>query len=294
MHPKKTKSNNYQIMAYIEPKSYPYTDEQIQKRLADYQASDLKFFDFPKAYRFILNCIDLTTLEGSDNAAKVQQLCEKALSFKDDAKQVPTTAAVCVYPPFAAQAKSILKNTNVHVACVAGAFPAGQSPIEIKVAEVAYAVAQGADEIDMVISRGKFLEGDYQTVYNEIAAIKAACGQAHLKVILETGELGTADNIYKASQIAIAAGADFIKTSTGKIKVNATPESFLVMLDAIKAHYEATGVMIGMKPAGGISDAPTAINFLKILENVLGEKWLTNQYFRIGASRLADKILAEI
>ncbi|MCQ2263584.1 MAG: deoxyribose-phosphate aldolase [Bacteroidales bacterium] len=281
-------------MAYIEPKSYPYTDEQIQKRLADYQASDLKFFDFPKAYRFILNCIDLTTLEGSDNAAKVQQLCEKALSFKDDAKQVPTTAAVCVYPPFAAQAKSILKNTNVHVACVAGAFPAGQSPIEIKVAEVAYAVAQGADEIDMVISRGKFLEGDYQTVYNEIAAIKAACGQAHLKVILETGELGTADNIYKASQIAIAAGADFIKTSTGKIKVNATPESFLVMLDAIKAHYEATGVMIGMKPAGGISDAPTAINFLKILENVLGEKWLTNQYFRIGASRLADKILAEI
>ena len=158
---------------------------------------------------------------------------------------------------------------------------------------MAYAVSQGADEIDMVISRGKFLEGDYQTVYNEIAAIKAACGQAHLKVILETGELKTADNIYNASQIAIAAGADFIKTSTGKIAVNATPESFLVMLDAIKAHYEATGKMVGMKPAGGISDAQTAIDFLKILENVLGEKWLTNRYFRIGASRLADKILAE-
>ncbi|MCQ2280540.1 MAG: deoxyribose-phosphate aldolase [Bacteroidales bacterium] len=281
-------------MAYVEPKSYPYTDEQIQARIAEYQAADFKYFDYPKAYRFILNAIDLTTLEGSDNAAKVQQLCEKALSFENKEKQIPTTAAVCVYPPFAAQAKSILKDTPVHVACVAGAFPAGQSPIEIKVAEVAYAVAQGADEIDMVISRGKFLEGDYQTVYNEIAAIKAACGQAHLKVILETGELGTADNIYKASQIAIAAGADFIKTSTGKIKVNATPESFLVMLDAIKAHYEATGKMIGMKPAGGISDAPTAINFIKILENVLGEKWLNNQYFRIGASRLADKILAEI
>lgn len=280
-------------MAYSELKNYPFTDEQIQERIAAYTASDLKFFDYPKAYRFILNVIDLTTLEGSDNKAKVQQLCEKALNFRDEVRQIPTTAAVCVYPPFAAQAKSILKGTDVHVACVAGAFPAGQSPIEIKIAEVAYAVSQGADEIDMVISRGKFLEGDYQTVYNEIAAIKAACGQAHLKVILETGELKTADNIYKASQIAIAAGADFIKTSTGKIAVNATPEAFLVMLDAIKAHYEATGKMVGMKPAGGISDAKTAIDFLKILENVLGEKWLTNRYFRIGASRLADKILAE-
>ena len=268
-------------MAFTELKNYPFTDEQIQERIAAYTASDLKFFDYPKAYRFILNVIDLTTLEGSDNKAKVQQLCEKALNFRDEARQIPTTAAVCVYPPFAAQAKSILKDTDVHVACVAGAFPAGQSPIEIKIAEVAYAVSQGADEIDMVISRGKFLEGDYQTVYNEIAAIKAACGQAHLKVILETGELKTADNIYKASQIAIAAGADFIT------------ESFLVMLDAIKAHYEATGKMVGMKPAGGISDAQTAIDFLKILENVLGEKWLTNRYFRIGASRLADKILAE-
>ena len=281
-------------MAYTTPKPYPYTDEQIQARLAEYQNGDLRYFDFPKAYRFILGVIDLTTLEGSDNTARVQQLCEKAMAFRDDVNGIPSTAAVCVYPPFAAQAKSILKDTDIHVACVAGAFPAGQSPIEIKIAEVAYAVAQGADEIDMVISRGKFLEGDYQTVYDEIAAIKAACGHAHLKVILETGELGTADNIYKASQIAIAAGADFIKTSTGKIKVNATPESFLVMLDAIRDHYEATGKMVGMKPAGGIADAPTAISFLKILENVLGEKWLTNRYFRIGASRLADKIRAEI
>ncbi len=281
-------------MAYTTPKTYPYTDEQIQARLAEYQNGNLRYFDFPKAYRFILSVIDLTTLEGSDNAARVQQLCEKAIAFRDDANGIPSTAAVCVYPPFAAQAKSILKDTDIHVACVAGAFPAGQSPIEIKIAEVAYAVAQGADEIDMVISRGKFLEGDYQTVYDEIAAIKAACGHAHLKVILETGELGSADNIYKASQIAIAAGADFIKTSTGKIKVNATPESFLVMLDAIKDHYEATGKMVGMKPAGGIADAPTAIAFLKILENVLGEKWLSNRYFRIGASRLADKIRAEI
>ena len=281
-------------MSFSVLKNYPYTDEQIQARLAEYQNGSLRYFDFSQAYRFILSVIDLTTLEGSDNAARVQQLCEKAMAFHDDANGIPSTAAVCVYPPFAAQAKSILKDTDIHVACVAGAFPAGQSPIEIKIAEVAYAVAQGADEIDMVISRGKFLEGDYQTVYDEIAAIKAACGHAHLKVILETGELGSADNIYKASQIAIAAGADFIKTSTGKIKVNATPESFLVMLDAIKDHYEATGKMVGMKPAGGIADAPTAISFLKILENVLGEKWLSNRYFRIGASRLADKIRAEI
>ena len=281
-------------MSFSVLKNYPYTDEQIQARLAEYQNGSLRYFDFSQAYRFILSVIDLITLEGSDNAARVQQLCEKAMAFHDDANGIPSTAAVCVYPPFAAQAKSILKDTDIHVACVAGAFPAGQSPIEIKIAEVAYAVAQGADEIDMVISRGKFLEGDYQTVYDEIAAIKAACGHAHLKVILETGELGSADNIYKASQIAIAAGADFIKTSTGKIKVNATPESFLVMLDAIKDHYEATGKMVGMKPAGGIADAPTAISFLKILENVLGEKWLSNRYFRIGASRLADKIRAEI
>ena len=281
-------------MAYIEPVSYPFSDGEIQARLAEYQSSELKYFTLPEAYRFILNVIDLTTLEGSDNAEKVRNLCEKALSFENKELNIKTTAAVCVYPPFAAQAKSILKGTPVRVACVAGAFPAGQSPIEIKIAEVAYAVAQGADEIDMVISRGKFLEGDYRTVYNEIAAIKAACGTAHLKVILETGELQTADNIYKASQIAIAAGADFIKTSTGKIKINATPESFLVMLDAIRENYEKTGRMIGMKPAGGIADAPTAIQFLKILENVLGEKWLTNEYFRIGASRLADKIRAEI
>jgi deoxyribose-phosphate aldolase len=282
------------IMAYTEPKSYPYTDAEIQERLAQYQLLNLNYFDYPSAYRFILNVIDLTTLSGSDNTATIAKLCEKALSYQSEAKNIPTTAAVCVYPPFVAQAKSLLKGTGVQVASVAGAFPAGQSPIEIKIAEVAYTVAQGADEIDMVISRGKFLEGDYQTVYNEIAAIKAACGQAHLKVILETGELQTADNIYKASQIAIAAGADFIKTSTGKIDENATPKSFLVMLDAIKAHYEATGVMIGMKPAGGIADAETAIYFLKILENVLGEKWLTNRYFRIGASRLADKIYNEI
>lgn len=265
-------------------------ENEIQKRIEHYKSLPLRHFNEDSAYRFILNSIDLTTLEGSDNKKKVESLCQKALAYKNEDKQIPTTAAVCVYPVFVAQAKELLKNSNVKVAAVAGAFPAGQSPIEIKVAEVKYTVEQGADEIDMVISRGKFLEGNYQEVFDEIVAIKKACGKARLKVILETGELQTLTNIYKAAEIAIEAGADFIKTSTGKVAVNATPESFLVMLDAIKAHYEKTGKKVGMKPAGGISDADTALTYLKILENVLGEPWLNNHLFRIGASRLADAI----
>lgn len=274
-------------MSRFELTAYPYNEDAIAQRIAKYKAQPLRFFDSEKtACRFLLNCIDLTTLEGSDTEAKVEELCRKAVAFP--------TAAVCVYPPFVALAKKRLAGTPIHVASVAGAFPAGQSPIEIKVAEVRYAVEQGADEIDMVISRGKFLDGKYDEVFDEIVAIKQAAAPAHLKVILETGELKTPENIFHASQLAIAAGADFIKTSTGKIAVNATPESFLVMLDAIKDHYDKTGKMVGMKPAGGIADADTALDFLKILENVLGEPWLTNRYFRIGASRLANKMAERI
>lgn len=273
---------------------YPYTDEQIQARLEEIKGTANPLMNEQEAYRFILNSIDLTTLEGSDNDQVVEALCHKAIDFKDDARQIKSTAAVCVYPPFVKTAKNVLAGTNIHVASVAGAFPAGQSPIEIKVAEVKYAVAQGADEIDMVISRGKFLAGNYQEVYDEICAIKNACGNARLKVILETGELKTSENIYKASQLAIAAGADFIKTSTGKIAVNATPESFIIMLDAVKNHYEKTGKMVGIKPAGGISDPQTALYFVNILYNVLGKSWFTNTYFRIGASRLANKVFEKI
>ena len=275
-------------------KNYPRKEEEIAQRIKQYGEAELKYFTEAKAYRFVLGVIDLTTLEGSDNAQKINELCQTAINFKDEARHIPSTAAVCVYPPFVAQAKQLLKGTDIHVASVAGAFPAGQSPIEIKVAEVKYAVNAGADEIDMVISRGKFLEGNYQEVFDEIVAIKKACGEAHLKVILETGELKTADNIYAASMMAMEAGADFIKTSTGKISVNATPESFLIMLDAINDYYKQTGKMVGMKPAGGISDAETSILYVKILENVLGEKWLNKQYFRIGASRLAKKIIEKI
>lgn len=274
--------------------TYPFSDAQVSERIAAYIEKGNPYMDEQAEYRFILSCIDLTTLEGSDNRQVVEALCQRAIDFKDDARQIPSTAAVCVYPPFAAIAKEKLKGKGINVACVAGAFPAGQSPIEVKLAEVRYALEQGADEIDMVISRGKFLEGNYQEVFDEIKAIREVCVKARLKVILETGELKTADNIYKASQLAIAAGADFIKTSTGKIAVNATLESFLVMLDAIKNHYEKTGKMVAMKPAGGISDPETARHYVAILANVLGDKWMNNHYFRIGASRLANKIFDKI
>ncbi len=273
---------------------YPYNDEEIRNRLISFEQKPLRFMNENEALRFILNCIDLTTLEGSDNKSKIDRLCQKSLSFIDPVKETKGTAAVCVYPPFVAQCKKNLSGTPIKVASVAGAFPAGQSPISIKMEEIKYALDEGADEIDMVISRGKFLEGKYSEVFDEIASIKDLCGSITLKVILETGELITPANIYKASLLAMEAGGDFIKTSTGKIAVNATPESFLIMLDAIKFYFEKTKKVISIKPAGGITDTPTALLFLRILENVLGEKWLSNKCFRIGASRLADTIFESV
>lgn len=244
--------------------------------------------------KLILNCIDLTTLEGSDNRAKINELCSTAQGFSGQGNDIPNVAAVCVYPVFVKQAKENLKGSGISIASVAGAFPASQTPLHIKLEEVKFAVGEGADEIDMVISRGKFLEGNYQEVQDEITAIKAVCSGALLKVILETGELQTHENIRKASEIAIAAGADFIKTSTGKIAVSATPEAAFIMCSVIREHYEKTGIKIGFKPAGGISDVETAIHFLKIVNAILGKDWLNNQLFRFGASRLAGKVLDEL
>lgn len=241
--------------------------------------------------QLILSCIDLTTLEGKDNDKKAIELCQQARNYSSHGADIPNVAAVCLYPPFAATAKNQLKNTAIKVACVAGAFPSAQSPLEVRLMEVNYALANGADEIDMVISRGRFLEGDYDFVFDEITAIKEACGNTHLKVILETGELQTASNIKLASEIAIAAGANFIKTSTGKMTPAATLEAFYVMLKVIKQHYDKTGVMVGIKPAGGISEVDVALQYVLVLENILGENWMNNQYFRIGASRLANKVL---
>lgn len=240
-----------------------------------------------------LNMIDLTTLEGKDTMGKVKQLCYKAM-HPDDSLDIPTVAAVCVYPNHVATAKKALGTSGVNVASVATAFPSGNSNLKVKLEDTRIAVDAGADEIDMVISRGKFHQGEYQFVYDEIATIKEACGKARLKVILETGELGTADNVRKASDIAIWAGADFIKTSTGKISPAATMPVTLLMLEAIKDHYLQTGKMVGMKPAGGISDSKTALQFLVMLNETLGKDWMTNEWFRFGASRLTNDILLQL
>ncbi len=244
--------------------------------------------------KLALSMIDLTTLEGKDTPGKVQQLCYKAMHPHDSLKNIPTVAAICVYPTYVGIAKKALEGSDIQVASVATAFPSGQSNLEVKINDTKFAVDQGADEIDMVISRGEFLAGNYQFIYDEIAQIKEACGKAHLKVILETGELDTLDNVRKASEIAMYAGADFIKTSTGKIQPAATMPVTYVMLDAIKDFYLKTGKIIGMKPAGGISTSKIALQYLVMLNEVLGHKWMNNKYFRFGASSLANDILMQL
>lgn len=241
-------------------------------------------------YKTLFSCIDNTVLGGDDTAERIEKLCTNSLQMKNEAAGISHVAAVCVYPVFVKQAKTILKDSDIKVASVAGAFPAGQSPIEVKISEVRYALEQGADEIDMVISRGSFLEGNFNKVQDEVAQIKQACGEKTLKVILETGELKTAENIYKASMLAIEGGADFIKTSTGKISVGATLEAAECMLKSIRDYREKTQKWVGFKAAGGISTPEEALQYYKLAQNVLGEKEINNQKFRIGASRLTDKL----
>ena len=238
--------------------------------------------------------IDLTTLEGADTPGKVRQLCYKARHLHDSYEGLPTVAAVCVYPTMVRIAHQELKGSGINLAAVATAFPSGQAPLQVKLDDTKFAVDEGANEIDMVISRGKFHAGDYNYVFDEIAAIKEACGKARLKVILETGELGTYDKVRKASELAMHAGADFIKTSTGKIKPAATMPVTLVMLEAIRDFYYQTGKMVGMKPAGGISKAKLAIHYLVMLRETLGDAWMSNQWFRFGASSLANNVLMQL
>ncbi len=253
----------------------------------------------------IIQMIDLTTLEGADTPARVRQMCAKAIQpvprslyaeLQQDYKapELPSVAAVCVYPTLVGTAVDALKGSLVQVASVATAFPSGQLPLNLKLADVKFAVDMGATEIDMVIPRGAFLSGQYQKVFDEIVATKEACGSAHLKVILETGELQTYDNVNLASRIAIMAGADFIKTSTGKVNPAATLPVTLVMLQVIKDHFEETGRKIGMKPAGGIRDTKTAIHYLCMVNEVLGEDWLNPDLFRFGASSLLNDVLRQI
>ncbi|WP_338703749.1 deoxyribose-phosphate aldolase [Streptomyces sp. Q6] len=248
-----------------------------------------------KAYAIDLaiSMIDLTTLEGADTPGKVRTLGAKAVNPDPTDRTTPRTAAVCVYPDMVATAKAAVAGTDVKVASVATAFPAGRAALDVKLADVQDAVEAGADEIDMVIDRGAFLAGHYMKVYEEIRAVKEASGPARLKVIFETGELSTYDNIRRASWIGMLAGADFIKTSTGKVGVNATPANTLLMLEAVRDFRAATGIQIGVKPAGGIRTSKDAVKFLVLVNETAGEDWLDNHWFRFGASSLLNDLLMQ-
>jgi deoxyribose-phosphate aldolase len=266
----------------------------VEERASRFTKRSIKNETKTNGLLLTLNMIDLTTLEGKDSEGKVKQLCSKAMHLHEAYPGLPTVAAVCVYPSMVKTAKKALGDSGIKVASVATAFPSGQSSAEIKLLDTKLAVDNGADEVDMVISRGRFLQGDYNFVFDEIAAIKEACGKARLKVILETGELVTLDKVRKASDIAMYAGADFIKTSTGKISPAATMPVTLVMLEAIREFYYKTGIQIGMKPAGGISKSKLALHYLVMLNETLGEDWMNNQWFRFGASSLANDVLMQL
>lgn len=266
----------------------------VEERVARFQTRSIKGDSKTQGLKMVLNMIDLTTLEGKDTPGKVKQMCYKAHHLHDQLPDLPRVAAVCVYPTMVPIAVQELKGTSVKVASVSTAFPAGQAPLSVKLDDTRFAVDHGADEIDMVISRGRFLAGDYNFVFDEISAIKEACGKARLKVILETGELATLDNVRKASDLAIHAGADFIKTSTGKIQPAATMQVTYTMLMAIRDYYDQTGIMIGMKPAGGISTSKLALHNLVMVKEILGSAWLTNEWFRFGASSLANDVLMQL
>ncbi len=283
----------------------PVDQVGAEERAAFFTKRSIKKSSKIDALYAIITMIDLTTLEGADTPGRVKQLCAKArfpipagfdqeLSQHPKARPMPSVAAVCVYPNMVPHAARALEGTDIHLASVATGFPAGQVPLPIRVADVKAAVSYGADEIDMVINRSAFLSGDYQTVFDEIVQIKEACGEAHLKVILETGELLTYDRVQFASHLAMLAGADFIKTSTGKVSPAATLPVTLVMLNAIKDYHNATGKKIGMKPAGGIRDSKMAIQYLCMVNEVLGPEWLTPDLFRFGASSLLNDVLKQI
>jgi deoxyribose-phosphate aldolase len=274
-------------------KSPPIDQVGVEDRIERLTKRSIKKESKIQALKLAMGMIDLTTLEGADTPGKVRQMCYKATHLSDTMPDMKV-AAVCVYPSMVGIARRAVGQSGVKVAAVSTGFPSGQYPLETKLSETRFAVEQGADEIDMVISRGHFLSGDYSYVFDEIAAIKEACGTAHLKVILETGELGTLDNVRRASDLAMHAGADFIKTSTGKVQPAATLPVTLVMLEAIRDYYYSTGKRIGMKPAGGISTSKQALQYLVVLRETLGQDWLTPNLFRIGASRLVNDILLQL
>jgi deoxyribose-phosphate aldolase len=275
--------------------TFPSVDQiMAEERASAFKKRSIKTSAKLSGLKLAVSMMDLTTLEGKDTPGKVAFLCRKAIQPLDPRYQVPSCAAVCVYPNFVRVAKKFLGNSGVRVASVATAFPTGLMPLRLKLQEVRSAAKDGADEIDMVINRGVFLAGEYNRVFDEIGATKEACGAAHLKVILETGELQTYDNVRLASEIAMRAGADFIKTSTGKVSPAATMPVTLVMLEAIRDYFYETGIRIGMKPAGGIRNAKEALAYLVMLKETLGDDWLTPDLFRFGASTLVNDVLMQI
>jgi deoxyribose-phosphate aldolase len=265
----------------------------IEARAATLGTRSIKTTAKAQAIDLAISMVDLTTLEGSDTPGKVRALSAKGLHPDPADPSCPSVAAICVYPAMVPVAAEVLRGTGVHLASVATAFPSGQAPLDVKLADTRDAVAAGADEIDMVISRGAFLSGDYAKVFDEIVAVKEACGTAHLKVILETGELGTYDNVRRASWLAMLAGADFIKTSTGKVPVAATLPVTLIMLEAVRDFRAARGRQVGVKPAGGIRTTKDAIKYLVLINETVGDDWLSPDWFRFGASSLVNDLLMQ-
>ena len=269
-------------------------DDDVRASVKKLIAEKVHENDTPEVKRFLMGSIELTTLKTTDSDESVLAFTERVNAFDDAYPDLPHVATICVFPCFAQTVSQSLEVEGVEIACVAACFPSAQSFQEVKVAETALALKDGATEIDIVMPVGKFLSGDYEGVSDEIGELKAVCGEHKMKVILETGCLKTAENIKKASLLAMYAGADYIKTSTGKLEPAATPEAAYVMCQAIKEYYDETGIQVGFKPAGGISSVTDALIYYTIVKEVLGEKWLTNQWFRIGTSRLANLLLSEI
>ncbi len=269
-------------------------DSIVKEATAKIISEHLKENQTQEVFSFLLNAVDLTTLNPTDSPRSVTRFTERVNAFDEEHPELRNVAAICVYPNFAQVVRTTLEVSGVGIACVSGAFPSSQSFVETKIAETALAVASGADEIDIVMNLGNFLDGEYEEACDEISEIKQACRDARLKVIIETGALKTAANIKAASILSMYAGADFLKTSTGKGYPGATYEACYIMANCIKEYYRRTGTMIGFKASGGISTTSDAVGYYTIIKEVLGEKWLTNEYFRIGASRLANNLLSDI
>ncbi len=269
-------------------------DQKVKEAVDKILAENLQQNMNEEVYKFLFNCIDLTTLRSTDSPASVADFTERVNAFDAEHPEMKNVAAICVYPNFAPVVRAVLEVSSVDIACVSGGFPSSQTFPEVKVAETALAVEAGADEIDIVLNLGDFLDGDYESVADEIAEIKDACREARLKVILEAGALKTAEKIKAASVISMYAGADFIKTSTGKEYPGADLNAAYVMCSCIKDYYEKTGRMVGFKPAGGVRTPEDAVSYYCVVKSVLGEKWLTNEYFRLGASGLANNLLTAI